>query len=866
MTPDALEAEAIRLLFERALDAAPGDAREAVLASASDPALGEFVRRMLLADDEQGAIMPPERTGKLGGFELLEPIGAGAMGIVYRARQHSPARDAAIKLMRDPLVSRRMTARFLAESEALGRLRHPGIARVYSSGIDRASLTPFIAMELIEGEDIISFGQSARLSPRQAARLMADVADAVHHAHQRGVIHRDLKPSNILVEASGLPKVLDFGVSRIADGFANHTVTRPGERVGTLRYMSPEQASGEGEVDVRTDVYALGVIFCELASGRPAYQLPTSSTVAAIHAIASAVPTGALAITGPDADAARAICMRAMEKSVADRYESAAALRDDLVRLADDRPLLAARLPLRTRLARFLRRRRPQAVAATLASLVALVLAATAYTLVILRPAAAETRWTLARTQMLSPGLVDGIFEVVHWGPTWEAMGSPSVPPTIRLDDPDATLDLLEKAAALDPWNRQAALERDLLRYAIDLSRALRPVDAPDLLARDAPIVVEHGRGWTTARTPPVYDDASLADFDPPQLRSLGLFAYLTGDARTALQAMLAYERAQEPDALADAIAGFVYLVAGNPALAYPRLKRAHEVYPDNQAIRIYLADAASRVGDHFRARRLIDAAEDPGLGTIDRIRFGLAVAAMTSAQAAEHVAALPLESRNNPFLQARLLDHIAKVEGDAGAYAFWFSRVGKQGIWPSALQSPRSDRTLLWFQALRWTTLAEAWWASLNDADADRHLADLDLWLASDLPLDDAPDMPRHLVLFACAWRDLHLSQADPIVMVSDGAELNMARPRAEIETLLARWSDESRQPSHRTGSRPTLPALIADSIPTSASRLSVLRFPFRGSGFPATTDAWSGHTIDPTYKPIPDPNSPLWWINESN
>lgn len=205
-----------------------------------------------------------------GQYRILRRIGEGGMGVVYEAEQALPRRKVALKAIRGGLASRQILRRFEQEAHILGRLHHPGIAQVYEAGANDpvSGDQAFIAMELVEGEalDVWARGRSLR----EKAELLARACDAVQHAHQRRVVHRDLKPANLLVDRSGQPKILDFGVARLADDAREEALrTRAGQLVGTLAYMSPEQTAGDpDEVDARADVYALGVMLYELLAGR----------------------------------------------------------------------------------------------------------------------------------------------------------------------------------------------------------------------------------------------------------------------------------------------------------------------------------------------------------------------------------------------------------------------------------------------------------------------------------------------------------------------------------------------------------------------------------------------------------------------
>ena len=205
-----------------------------------------------------------EQPDRIGSYELLEPLGRGAMGVVYEARHPRLTRTVALKWVRPLLDPEAAGARFVRETELVSKLSHPGIAAVFDAGIDDgpAGPRPWYAMERVEGPHLDEHCREHALDLHARVRLVAELADAVHHAHQHGVLHRDLKPSNIRVDADGRPKVLDFGVAGVLadDGRLRDLPA------GTPRYMSPEQLAGEA-LDVRADVYALGVILRELIVG-----------------------------------------------------------------------------------------------------------------------------------------------------------------------------------------------------------------------------------------------------------------------------------------------------------------------------------------------------------------------------------------------------------------------------------------------------------------------------------------------------------------------------------------------------------------------------------------------------------------------
>ncbi len=212
----------------------------------------------------------------LGPYRIIRVLGEGGMGTVYEAEQAQPRRTVALKVIKAGFISPQLLRRFEQESLALGRLQHPGIAQIYEAATADGGFgpQPYFAMELIRGQSLLTHAAAKHLTFRQRLELMVRICDAVHHAHQRGIIHRDLKPGNILVDESAQPKILDFGVARVTDSDAHATrQTDIGQLVGTLAYMSPEQVLADPlELDVRSDVYALGVILYELLAGHLPYR------------------------------------------------------------------------------------------------------------------------------------------------------------------------------------------------------------------------------------------------------------------------------------------------------------------------------------------------------------------------------------------------------------------------------------------------------------------------------------------------------------------------------------------------------------------------------------------------------------------
>lgn len=290
----------------------------------------------------------------IGNYTIYSTLGEGGMGVVYEAEQQHPKRKVALKVVRGGHFVDEISIRmFEREAETLGRLKHPGIAAIYESGVTEEG-QHFFAMELVRGKTLdahlaggVLRTPLSRDELQGRLSLFRKVCEAVNYAHQRGVIHRDLKPSNIVIDEALEPKILDFGLARITDtDVANAGVASVvGEIKGTLAYMSPEQAQGHPDgIDLRADVYSLGVILYEMLTGDRPYGTESDSIMEAIRVITTRVPAPFRGI-----DAARklaggeieTIVMKALEKDPDRRYQSAAAFADDIERHLTDQPILA---------------------------------------------------------------------------------------------------------------------------------------------------------------------------------------------------------------------------------------------------------------------------------------------------------------------------------------------------------------------------------------------------------------------------------------------------------------------------------------------------------------------------------------------
>jgi len=279
-----------------------------------------------------------------GRYEVLEFLGRGGMGAVYKARQRTPPRMVALKVMLGGvMVSERARRRFEREAMAASKVQHQAIVPVYEVG--DVGGQPYYTMEFVQGQDLRAYVLSNKLNRRQVCELMVQVCRAVDFAHTHGIIHRDLKPGNILVDAQGRCRLLDFGLARIAREDEEGQVsmlTVSGDILGTPRYMRPEQAAGKPkEIDGRTDVYSLGVIFYELVVGIPPYNLEGLQGYQALQAIRSADPLRPSRIHPWFPTDLEAVLLKALEKEKPNRYRSAKALADDIENFMADRPVTA---------------------------------------------------------------------------------------------------------------------------------------------------------------------------------------------------------------------------------------------------------------------------------------------------------------------------------------------------------------------------------------------------------------------------------------------------------------------------------------------------------------------------------------------
>ena len=328
-----------------------------------------FLERSVIEDFSVDVARGATRTPRISGFDIQDTIGVGGMATVYRAEQHAPRRTVAIKVMHAHLSETSARERFLLETEVLATLSHSGIAQIFEAGTFHESpgvSIPYFTMELVENaRPITTFASNEGLSIRERLALFFRVCEAVSHGHEAGVIHRDIKPSNVLVGEDGELRIIDFGIARTLHS-SGPRLTEDTDRsrlIGTLNYMSPEQCSGEGRIDTRSDVFALGVLLYELITHALPHDLTSTPLPEAVRRKMRPAPRPSSIEPGARGDL-EAIVLTAIENEPARRYASAAALNADIKRLLEHRPIEARRQTALYQLRRFAKRHRPVVIAA----------------------------------------------------------------------------------------------------------------------------------------------------------------------------------------------------------------------------------------------------------------------------------------------------------------------------------------------------------------------------------------------------------------------------------------------------------------------------------------------------------------------
>src|SRR6266446_922804 len=312
---------------------------------------------------------PAKTLAEFGDYELLEEIGRGGQGVVYRARQKSLNRTVALKMIGlGHWATEAHLKRFRREAEAAAQLEHPCIVPIYEVGERDGSC--YFSMKLVEGGQLDDVSKREPLPIRRAVELIAKVARTVHYAHEHSILHRDIKPGNILLDQKGEPHLTDFGLARL--GESESTVTRTMEVLGTPSYMAPEQAVGNNAaISSLTDVYGLGAVLYQLLTGQPPFAGGT--TYETIKLLLDTEPRSPRLLNPKIDRDLSTICLKCLEKDSQRRYPSALALAEDIERWLKHEPIQARRAGVFTRGRKWVRRNPTSALLA--ASLVALAAA-----------------------------------------------------------------------------------------------------------------------------------------------------------------------------------------------------------------------------------------------------------------------------------------------------------------------------------------------------------------------------------------------------------------------------------------------------------------------------------------------------------
>jgi signal transduction histidine kinase/tRNA A-37 threonylcarbamoyl transferase component Bud32 len=497
-------------LFAAALQEPPAD-RSAYLdqACADDPALRQRVEALLRARAAAGSFLeasplgqratvdePPvsERAGTvIGSYKLLQQIGEGGMGTVYMAEQTRPVqRKVALKVIKPGMDSKQVIARFEAERQALALMDHVNIARVLDAGATESG-RPYFVMELVHGVPITKYCDDNHLTPRERLELFVPVCQAIQHAHQKGIIHRDIKPSNVMVtlyDGKPVPKVIDFGIAKATEQkLTERTLfTQYGTMVGTLEYMSPEQAEMSAlGVDTRSDVYSLGVLLYELLTGstplshklmkeaaygeilrmikeeeppKPSTRLSDSGeALASISANRHTEPGKLTKLVRGELDW---IVMKALEKDRGRRYETANGFAADVMHYLADEPVLACPPSPLYRLRKFARRHKAALAVAAVVSFVVLL---------------AVVNLSMATAIVVAVALVLGI--AVSTSQAVRAIKAEKVAQTRLQAETKARTDAEQARRELEERARQIALDsRHKSEFLANMSQELRtPLD-----------------------------------------------------------------------------------------------------------------------------------------------------------------------------------------------------------------------------------------------------------------------------------------------------------------------------------------------------------------------------------------------------
>ncbi|MFO0839338.1 MAG: serine/threonine-protein kinase [Phycisphaerae bacterium] len=750
----------------------------------SDAGLRTSVEQMLRADRGSGGVIDDEswRARRLaerlrqdseddplaapgvviGGYRLIERIGSGGMGAVWRAHRADNVfeRTVAIKLIKRGLDTDEVLRRFRLERQVLARLEHPHIARLYDGGATEDG-RPYLVMEHVDGVPIDQYCREQSPSIESVLALFGDVCDAVHFAHSNLVLHRDIKPANVLVTPDSTVKLLDFGIAKLLNDQGDSATVTLDQRMLTPRYASPEQIRG-ARLTTSSDIYGLGVLLYELVTGHSPYRhlnIREELERAVLHEPLPAPSVPAVHhLRGPWSRRFRAdldlVVGRALAKSPTDRYASVEQLGEDVRRLREGLPLLFRGLSPLGNLARLARRHSGRVVTAVVLAVALMAVGAVTVGYWFLAPQWAQERVRAARRSLLTPELANTIW-VLTFNNTGDLF-SRHRPPDCPQGTAAIAVAAYDEALRYDASLFGVRVERDTVWLAGAISRATDPSQISGFLAGAAPLTSAYASTWARDGVIPEVTDSQLEAASPTDLRSLGLLAILCGNPRDGIRA---WSRVGDyaPDPLVESLLGVLYLAIDEPERAYPRLLSAYRQHPDLGFLCTYLADAAVAVGDTTVAANLIERAA--GLDQLDplealrrvRLRYLLATgqdqaADLLLAESAEH---------DNPVLRVQYAQYLFQVGQSRRALAVLGEFCGGN---PGSRTVPAPIMTTL-------LELTQRWWTDADD-DARRAV------IAG--ALDESPDELESLYRILdnydrCLERiaRFHTEQANPLTPV---------------------------------------------------------------------------------------------------
>lgn len=502
----------VKELFNRALDIEIGKREEWLKeACAGDEELYNEVKKLLDARNVSSPIDNPleklpdtifspepdddDKNRQVGNYRLLEVIGYGGMGVVYRAERVDGEfeQHVALKFLRFGMASKKLISRFKKERQILAKLQHPNIARLYDGGVMKDG-TPWFSMEYIEGVPITEYAKKNNLDLNQRLQLFRSVCEAVNYAHKNLVIHRDLKPSNIMVTKDGDPILLDFGLARLEDetSMLKQDITRSSQNWMTLEYASPEQIKGE-KLTTATDVYQLGLVLHELLTGHRPYSVKGSTPSEAEQIICNTQPvkpsTGVKNFDEAQVPLSPAelyrvlrgdldtIILKALEKDPEMRYSSVERMSDDIYRHQIKKPILARKPTFRYRVGKYIRRHSKTLTAVSIL-IVALLLLNTYYTNQL-----ASERDTATREAERAEAVRDFIVSMISEASPMESPGNPltvrdllnqnidEIPDKFS-NDPDIALEILRTIGIAQNQLGDRSGARESLEKAYELIKS----------------------------------------------------------------------------------------------------------------------------------------------------------------------------------------------------------------------------------------------------------------------------------------------------------------------------------------------------------------------------------------------------------